>query len=68
MGEKAPQLMIHVDLAEEDLRKSPLQQRCIALRDLAIQAVRDGDTDALSEYIADLRGQTRLRLDLGRTK
>jgi hypothetical protein len=62
MAEKAPQLMLEVDVVEERLSKSPLQQRCTDLRNLAIQAVRDQDTSALSEYIADLRGQTRLRL------
>jgi hypothetical protein len=39
---------------EKTLRDGPEHQKYIALRSQALQAIRDSDTDALSERIANL--------------
>jgi hypothetical protein len=68
VAEKAARLMFDVDEAEHNLADSPLKTRCTELRNQAIQAVRTGDTSALSESIADLRGSARAKRDRGKAK
>ena len=65
---QAPKLLLDVDALDQSLADSPLDQKSTALHTRAVQAVRDQDTNALSESIADLRGLARLRVRQGRSK
>jgi hypothetical protein len=66
VAKHAPHLMFEVDTAEQSLADSPLRTQCNDLRTQAIQAVRDQDTNAMSESIAGLRGLARETRNHGR--